>query len=155
MFRRFLEKVGDALGADDGPAEPEDRDAALRLATSVLMVEVARADHDFDGSEFDALLQLLADHFDLSAEDATALAEHADETATDLVSLHDFTRLLNENLSHAEKGQVVALLWRVAYADGRLDRYEDALVLKISDLLYVKRARAMRLKHDASTFGAN
>ncbi|NCF14777.1 MAG: hypothetical protein GWP62_05660 [Gammaproteobacteria bacterium] len=27
---------------------------------------------------------------------------------------------------------------------------EDALILKISDLLYVSRARVMRLKHDAA-----
>ena len=31
----------------------------------------------------------------------------------------------------------------------QLNRYEDSLVLKISDLLYVNRARVMRLKHDA------
>jgi uncharacterized tellurite resistance protein B-like protein len=44
---------------------------------------------------------------------------------------------------------VVDLLWKVAFADGRLSRHEDALVLKISDLLYVNRAKVMRLKHDA------
>ena len=38
---------------------------------------------------------------------------------------------------------------RLPGADGRLDKYEDSLVLKISDLLYVSRARVMRLKHDA------
>jgi len=43
----------------------------------------------------------------------------------------------------------VALLWQIAYADGRLDKYEDALVGKIADLLYVSRGRVMRLKHDA------
>jgi uncharacterized tellurite resistance protein B-like protein len=41
------------------------------------------------------------------------------------------------------------MLWQVAYADGQLDKYEDSLVLKISDLLYVSRGRVMRLKHDA------
>ncbi len=41
------------------------------------------------------------------------------------------------------------MLWQVAYADGNLHRYEDSLVLKISDLLHVSRGRVMRLKHDA------
>ena len=40
-------------------------------------------------------------------------------------------------------------MWQIAYADGELDKYEDSLVLKISDLLYVNRAKVMRLKHDA------
>jgi uncharacterized tellurite resistance protein B-like protein len=57
---------------------------------------------------------------------------------------------LNANLSNAEKEHLVSLLWQVVFADGRLDKHEDALVLKISDLLYVSRGRVMRLKHDAN-----
>ena len=75
----------------------------------------------------------------------------ADETAEELVSLHEFTQLLHDNLDEDEKAGVVRLLWRVAYADGNLDKYEDALVLKISDLLHVSRGLVMRLKHDAAT----
>jgi uncharacterized tellurite resistance protein B-like protein len=45
----------------------------------------------------------------------------------------------------------VRLLWEVAYADGELDKHEDSLVLKISDLLHVSRGLVMRLKHDAQT----
>ena len=63
--------------------------------------------------------------------------------------MHEFTQLLHENLSENEKARIIALLWKIAYADGRLDKYEDSLVLKISDLLYVSRGRVMRLKHDA------
>ena len=44
---------------------------------------------------------------------------------------------------------VAGLLAKIAYADGRLDKYEDALVLKISDLLHVSRGKVMQLKHDA------
>jgi uncharacterized tellurite resistance protein B-like protein len=65
------------------------------------------------------------------------------------VSVHDFTKVLHEHLDEKEKADIVSMLWRVAYADGRLDKYEDSLVLKISDLLYVSRGRVMRLKHDA------
>ena len=42
------------------------------------------------------------------------------------------------------------LLWQVAFADGQLDKYEDALILRISDLLHVSRGLVMRLKHDAA-----
>jgi len=56
---------------------------------------------------------------------------------------------LHKHLDDAEKARIISLLWQVAYADGRLDKYEDSLVLKISDLLYVSRGRVMRLKHDA------
>ena len=120
------------------------------MATAVLMTEVARADHEYDESEFDLLLNLITRHFQMSPEEAIELANEADNTAEDNVSLHNFTQLLNKNLSEREKERIVSLLWHVAYADGRLDKYEDSLVLKISDLLYVSRIRVMRLKHDAN-----
>jgi uncharacterized tellurite resistance protein B-like protein len=113
------------------------------------MIDVARADHVFDESEFDRVLELVQSHFDLPAEQAAELVIAANEKAEDLVSAYDFTKVLHDHLDHGEKARVVDLLWRIAFADGRLDKYEDSLVLKISDLLHVSRGLVMRLKHDA------
>ncbi len=148
MIRELVDRISSAIQGGDETGEV-DRSEAIRLATAVLMVDVARADYDFDEDEFTTLLDLIQIHFGLSAEDATQLANEASEVAEDLVSVHEFTSLLHKNLSEDEKGDVVALLWRIAYADGSLDKYEDSLVLKISDLLYVSRGRVMQLKHDA------
>jgi len=126
-----------------------DREAALRLATAVLMIDIARADHVFEESEFNSMLQLIESHFQLSPEQAAELVNAAGEKADDMVSLYEFTQLLNKQLDDREKTKIISLLWQVAYADGQLDKYEDSLVLKISDLLYVSRGRVMRLKHDA------
>ena len=95
------------------------------------------------------MLRLVQTHFDLPAEEAAALVNAADEEAERLTSLHEFTQLLHSNLDEREKARIVSLLWKIAYADGRLDKYEDALVLKISDLLHVSRGAVMRLKHEA------
>ena len=103
----------------------------------------------FEESEFDRVLRLVEKHFGMPPEDAAELVNAADDKAEDLVSLHEFTQLLHNNLDEGEKARIVGLLWQVAYADGRLDMYEDALVRKISDLLHVSRGRSMRLKHDA------
>lgn len=119
------------------------------MATAVLLIDVARADNVFDELEFQRLLELIESHFDLTPEQAAELVNSASEKAEDLVSLHDFTRVLNQSLDEKEKTRIVSFLWQIAYADGQLDKFEDALVLKISDLLYVNRTRVMRLKHDA------
>lgn len=150
MIKRLFRQVADVITSPDG-REPsaEEREAALRRATAVLMVDVARADDVFDESEFDRLLALIEAHFDLAPEEAAELVNVAGEEVDELVSVHEFTQLLHEQLSEDEKARIVSLLWQVAYADGRLNKYEDALVLKISDLLYVSRHRVMRLKHDA------
>ena len=151
MIKQLMDRVAGAIAAtekDDDDAEK--RDAAIRMATAVLMIDVARSDHVFDESEYERVLQLVEAHFRLSPEDAAQLVDSAGEKAEKLVSAYDFTKILHEHLSHEEKARIVELLWLIAYADGRLDKYEDSLVLKISDLLHVSRGRVMRLKHDAS-----
>lgn len=143
-----MDRVADAIASTDDKPHV-DRDEAIRMATAVLMIDVARADHVFDESEFDRVLQLVQSHFNLPAEQAAELVVAANDKAEDLVSAYDFTKVLHEHLDHGEKARVVSLLWQIAYADGRLDKYEDSLVLKISDLLHVSRGLVMRLKHDA------
>ena len=143
-----MDRVADAIAAADNKPDV-DRDEAIRLATAVLMIDVARADHVFDESEFDSILELVRSHFALPAEQAAELVIAANEKAEDLVSAYDFTKVLHDHLDHGEKARIVGLLWKIAYADGRLDKYEDSLVLKISDLLHVSRGLVMRLKHDA------
>jgi len=150
MIKRLFVQVIETISTADSSAEAAvDRDAALRMATAVLMLDVARADSVFEESEFDSVLKLIETHFDLAPEEAAQLVNLASDKAEDIVSVHEFTQLLHEHLGEEEKARIIALLWQIAYADGRLDKYEDSLVLKISDLLYVSRGRVMRLKHDA------
>jgi uncharacterized tellurite resistance protein B-like protein len=149
MIKRLFVQVVQSITTEESAGDSQDRDAAIRMATAVLMLDVARADHVFDETEFNRVLQLIEAHFDLSPEQAAQLVNSAGDPAEDIVSLHEFTDLLHAHLSDAEKAKVIALLWQIAYADGRLDKYEDSLVLKISDLLHVSRGLVMRLKHDA------
>ncbi len=155
MIKKFLDQIVSAVGA---PADDEDkpsREHAIRMATAVLMIDVARADDVFDESEFERVLKLIEKHFELNPEDAAELVNEATETAEEIVSLHSFTDTLHENLAEHEKARIVELLWKVAYADGDLDKYENSLVLKISDLLHVSRGAVMRLKHDAGERAAS
>ena len=150
MIRRLFAQVVESISSTSTVSvSAEDRDAALRMATAVLMLDVARADYVFEESEFDRVLRLVELHFGLAPEEAAELINLADDKAENLTSLHEFTQLLHQHLSEDEKAHIISLLWQIAYADGRLDKYEDSLVLKISDLLYVSRGRVMRLKHDA------
>ena len=151
MLKGLFDQVVGAIRTDeDGVQDTAAREQAVRLATAVLMVDVARADYVFDESEHDDVLRLIETRFALQPEEAASIFNDANEKAEDMVSLHEFTQLLHENLNEDEKAQIVGMLWSVAYADGTLDKFEDSLVLKISDLLHVQRSRVMRLKHDAA-----
>lgn len=150
MIKRLIDQVVNVIATPErGDVSEQEREDALRLATAVLMIDVARADHEFDESEFDRILELVRAHFKLDPEAAAQLVVAANERSDEAVSAYEFTQLLHEHLDEDEKARIVALLWQIAYADGRLDKYEDAFVLKISDLLYVSRGRVMRLKQDA------
>ena len=45
--------------------------------------------------------------------------------------------------------QLVEQLWRIAYADGVIDKYEEAAIRKASELLYVAHADFIRAKLSA------
>ena len=150
MLKRLFDQIADSLSSPDAAEEDvEGRERAIRRATAVLMLDVALADKQFLQSELQHLQALAESHFDLGHEEAAELLDEARHEAEHLVSLHEFTQLLHNHLSEEEKASIVGLLWQIAYTDGQLDKYENSLVLKISDLLYVSRGRVMRLKHDA------
>ena len=127
-------------------SEREPRDSVrFPLPTDISGLDFSRA----SDSVTRVVLELIGEHFELDPEATADLVVAAHEKAEDLTSVHEFTQLLHRHLDESEKARIVGLLWRIAYADGRLDKYEDSLVRKISDLLYVSRGRVMRLKHDA------
>ena len=63
MIRLIVEQIAGTLASSpqDGGGDVN-REQAIKRATAILMVEVARADHDFDESEFHLLLKLIESH---------------------------------------------------------------------------------------------
>ena len=120
---------------------------SLQLATAALLYEVLRADHEDHPDERAALDAALQTCFALTPEETRELAELAEREVEGSVSLYEFTTLINQSFSLDEKVRVVEMLWQVAFADGRLDRYEEALVRKIAELIYVPHRDFIRAKH--------
>ncbi len=135
-----------AFGAEREVPSAE-REHALRVATALLLIEVARADYADDLAEDAAMLGSLQQFFSLDAADAKLLLEEARRKADHAVELQAFTRRLHEQLSVSEKHRVVEMLWHVAFADHRLDKHEDHLVGRIAELLYVSRSDLIRIRN--------
>ena len=148
MFKKLYDDIMGRISEEDLAAD--DRDTTIRMATAVLMVDVALVDRTFDEVEFDRMIDLIRQHFGLDVQQAADLINVANAEAEEMISIHEFTSLLHKQLSHEEKARIVELLWSIAYADGELDKYENSLILKVSDLLYVSRSLVMKLKHDAA-----
>jgi uncharacterized tellurite resistance protein B-like protein len=128
---------------------PEDMEHALRVATAVLLVEIARADFVVEPVERQRLRQLLEQEFQLTEIELDALLEEAEADADQLVSIQHTTRLLNEHYDHAMKRRVVEMMWRLVYADGEKSHYEEHLIRQIADLLYLSQNEFIQARHNA------
>ena len=128
---------------------PQDLQHALRVATAVLLVEVARADFIVRPEERLRLRQMLERQFELSTLELDALMEEAEADADRLVSIQHVTRLLNEHYDHAMKVRVIELMWQLVYADGDKDHYEEHLIRQVAELLYVSHGEFIQARHRA------
>ena len=122
---------------------------ALDLATAVLMVEVSRADFEEDKVEQDMIRSLLLKHLSISDDEVDRLFDNALEEAEQLVSLQHITRLMNEQMDQQEKVRVISLMWQVAFADGVKHHYEEHLLRKVADLLYISQEDYIKARHQA------
>lgn len=146
-----LKRFFDTRLSDAEPGHGDDRAAAaVELATAALMVEMMTTDelpHEDEEAEIRRLLQR---HFHLDDDAVERLIALAGEHAEQSVSLHEFTHLIHRHFSVAQKSTVVEMLWRVAWADGRVDAHEDALVRKVADLLYLPQSEYVKAKDRAA-----
>jgi uncharacterized tellurite resistance protein B-like protein len=110
---------------------------------------VVYADEHLDGAEASLLPQLLEQNLSISAEDANELIDEARRNRNDATSLFQFTSVVNEHFSLEQKQQLVLSMWQLAYADGELCRYEDQIIRRCADLLYLKHSELIQLRNRA------
>ena len=121
----------------------------IQLATASLLIEISRSDSTMQTEELDLIQKRIETMFEISPEEARELFLKANDKVEDSVSLYEFTRVLNDNLSREERVHIIELLWQVAFADSVLDKYEEYYVRKIADLLYVSQQDYIKAKHKA------
>ena len=110
---------------------------ARQLAAAALMIDVATIDDNFDENETQALISELRRQFDLNNDTLHKLIEQARKESKDSTSLYQFTRCINDEFSPEEKCHLLLGMWRIAFADGDLDKYEGHIIRSVSDLVYV------------------
>lgn len=132
-----------------GAIEEKDADPAHRLqvATAALLIETARADFEIEEEELAQIAQSLQTKFELSKSEVDELLELAKQEVHEAISYYEFTSLINKEFTFEQKLKVVELMWQVAYADDYLQKYEEALIRKVSDLLYIPHSDFIAAKH--------
>ena len=120
---------------EENPAKEDD--ASIMKACASLLIEAAFADKIFSETEVDSLKFTLVNKFDFNENDVNQLIEEAENIVEESTSLYEHTRLINDKSSYEDKLRLINSLWKIAYADNEIDKYEDHLIRKISNLLHV------------------
>jgi uncharacterized tellurite resistance protein B-like protein len=117
------------------------------LAAAALLVEIMNADHDVSPTESGSIKNILLDTLLINADVADELLATAKKEVHEATDLFQFTGVINTSYSYEEKVSLIESLWKVAYSDKQLDKYEEHMVRRIADLLYVSHSDFMQTKN--------
>ena len=120
-----------------------------QMAAAALFIEVLKSDYEHRDEEWAAVETALHDLFGLSSDEITQITDIAEEEVHNATSLNGFTRCINDHYSNEEKIKVVEMLWRIALADGVIDKHENHVMRKIGALLYIPHKDYVRAKQQA------
>ena len=127
----------------------DDSDQRLNLAAAALLIEIIMIDDDFKEQERKALYQLLASEYHIETNAIDELVSMAEKEVRDSNDLYQFTRLINDNYDYPKRCQLIESLWLIAFADNELDKYEESMIRKIADLIYVDHTDFIKAKLSA------
>ncbi|PLW69342.1 TerB family tellurite resistance protein [Pseudohalioglobus lutimaris] len=123
-----------------------EREHRLHMAVAAMLIETSRADCTQSAEEEQAMAELLHGSLGLSENEVYSLIKTASERVDVATSLYEFTRTINDYYTAEQKVEMIGAMWKVAYADGDLDKYEEALIRQVADLTYVPHSDYIRCK---------
>ncbi len=124
-------------------------------ACIALLLETSMADEVLEESELSALKETLIKDFNISEEEITELIEISKQNVDDSTSLYEFTRDINDNFDSSERIKLIESMWKIAYADGNIDKYEEHIIRKVSSLIYVAHSDFIQAKLNAKEKNEN
>ena len=145
MLSRLLDRIRE-------PAAAETPGDTLELAAAVLFFEVAWADHEISDAELAMVKHALISVFGIDDATVDELLEASKERHDDSVGMYRFTRTIVDAWTLEQRFNLVVQLWRLAYCDDHLDRYEEAAIRKIAELLYIGHGKFIEAKLIAKQF---
>lgn len=117
-----------------------------QLAAAALLVEIMNADHQLSDDESESIKKILFNTLFITKEVAEELLTTAKQQVYEATDLYRFTEVINAGYSYDEKVTLIESLWKVAYSDKHLDKYEEHMVRRIADLLHVSHSDFMQTK---------
>ena len=103
-------------------------------------------DGNLDEQELQSISGTLSSMLDLSQDQIDELIALSREEVADATSLYQFTKEINEHFDIDKKLSLMTAMWRVAFADGHLDKYEENIIRRVADLLHIRHSEYIQCK---------
>lgn len=109
----------------------------VKLALSVILVDLARADTVFSNEEHYFIQARLCEYFSISKDQSYALIEKASKILDQGADQENFAQTLKENLSPSQREEVVQILRGLIVSDQEVNPLEKSLLQRYINLLGV------------------
>ena len=135
FFKREREEINDAKPSFE-----------IELTAAVLAYEIARIDGDVSKSELNILIEEVKLISNKVGKNEQEILDIIEIYSNDSTSFYEFVEDINKNYDKDEKLSLLGFMWKIAYADGRLDVDEERLIRRLADMIKIKDIDVLRLK---------
>ena len=118
----------------------------LELTAAVLAYEIARIDGIVSDEELDVLIEEIKKISNKVNKQESEIIKIIETYSNDSVSFFEFVEDINKNYSKEEKLRLLGFMWKIAYADGKLEVDEERLIRRLADLIKIKDLDVLKLK---------
>ena len=118
----------------------------VELTAAVLAYEIARSDGHISDDELSVIMEEVEKIAEKVGKDKFEILKIVEIYSKDSISFHDFIEDINKNYLKDQKLSLLKFMWKIAYADGRLDVDEERLVRRVADLIKIKNFEVLKLK---------
>jgi|TARA_B100000212_G_C27314653_1_gene507354 uncharacterized tellurite resistance protein B-like protein len=127
--------------------EKEKPNFEIELTASVLAYELARSDGEITEDELRVLMSEIQKIAKKVGKNKDEILKIVEVYSANSVSFHEFVEDINDNYSKQEKLDLLYFMWKMAYADNKLDVDEEKLIRRMADLIKIKDIEVLKLKN--------
>ena len=118
----------------------------VELTASVLAYEIARIDGEISNEELSLLIEEIKKISKKVNKNFNEILKIVEIYSKDSVSFYEFVEDINKNYDKEEKLSLLNFMWKIAYADGKLEVDEERMVRRLADLIKIKDIDVLKLK---------
>ena len=118
----------------------------IELTAAVLAYEIARSDGEISEDELLVLMEEIESISAKVGKEKFEILKIIEIYSKDSISFHEFIEDINNDYSKEETHSLLKFMWKIAYADGKLDVDEERLIRRVADLIRIKDIEVLKLK---------